>query len=123
MLRLDWKPLRRLECVGIPNHFQVVGGIVGSRFHLQHNNLNAFVEENSCSQLVFASRYVQAARGSRVTVKASGRVMKRDNGLVWATLHPWTVIGRQEESGDSKDLAGMVSDDRIQSSSSNRGGG
>ena len=49
--------------------------------------------------------------------------MKRASGLGWATLHPRTVIWRQEESGDSKDLAGMVLDDRIQSSSSNSGGG
>ena len=37
--------------------------------------------------------------------------MKRDNGLGWATLLPRSVIWRQEESGDSKGLAGMVLDD------------
>ena len=49
--------------------------------------------------------------------------MKKDSDLGWATLHPRTVIWRQEESGDSKSLAGMVLDDKIQSGSSDSGGG
>ena len=91
-----------------------MGGTVGSRLHLRHDNLSACMEENRCLQLVVASKYVKVAWDSRVTAKASGRVMKRDGGLGWATLHPRTVIWRQEESGDSKGLAGMVLDGKIQ---------
>ena len=44
-----------------------MGGIVGSRLHLRHDNLSAFIEENSRSQLVVASKYVKVAWDSAAT--------------------------------------------------------
>ena len=38
-----------------------MGGIVDSRLHLRHDNLSAFIEENNCSQLVVALKYVKVA--------------------------------------------------------------